>query len=89
MQHKTRSLSRVCLLSLLLNGGCRRDAMRQAVSYLGPQLPQQAALLGALSRWFQVCRCSRAAPCHAEVRCFWALALRVMDSDAVLRKALC
>ncbi|PRW33278.1 UPF0187 chloroplastic [Chlorella sorokiniana] len=30
-----------------------RDAMRQAVSYLGPQLPQQAALLGALSRWLQ------------------------------------
>lgn len=39
--------------------------MRQAVSYLGPQLPQQAALLGALSRWFQVRCCSWAAPWHA------------------------
>lgn len=28
--------------------------MRQAVSYLGPQLPQQAALLSALARWLQV-----------------------------------
>lgn len=34
--------------------------MRQAVSYLGPQLPQQAALLGALSRWVQVGCCKKA-----------------------------
>ncbi len=57
--HKQQLQWAACVLILLPNplvGWCR-DAMRQAVSYLGPQLPQQAALLGALSRWVQV-RCS-------------------------------